>query len=88
MQTNFVTEMVDDIFDSEGDVEIGNLSFSRSQIVKELDPIAYRMAVNEYIDFMIDYLDPESDTDEIERLEQCYIWPVYWSTLVLRLTIR
>jgi len=73
MKTNFVTEMVDDIFDSEGDVEIGNLSFSRSQIVKELDPIAYREAVNDYIDSMIEDLDPEDDLIEIERLENCYI---------------
>ena len=73
METNFVTEMVDDIFDSEGDVEIGNLSFSRSQIVKELDPIAYREAVNDYIDSMIEDLDPEDDLIEIERLENCYI---------------
>ena len=65
--------MVDDIFDSEGDVEIGNLSFSRSQIVKELDPIAYREAVNDYIDSMIEDLDPEDDLIEIERLENCYI---------------
>ena len=73
MQTNFVTEMVDDIFDSEGDVEIGNLSFNRSQILRELDPIAYREAVNDYIDSMIEDLDPEDDLIEIERLENCYI---------------
>jgi len=73
METNFVTEMVDDIFDSEGDVEIGNLSFNRSQILRELDPIAYREAVNDYIDSMIEDLDPEDDLIEIERLENCYI---------------
>ena len=73
MDTNFVTEMVDDIFDSEGDVEIGNLSFNRSQILKQLDPTAYREEVNNYIDSMIEDLDPESDVDEIERLENCYI---------------
>lgn len=73
MNTNFVTEMVDDNFDSEGDVEIGNLSFNRSQILKQLDPAAYREAVNDFIDFMIEDLDPESDIDEIDRLENCYI---------------
>ena len=82
METNFVTEMVDDIFDSEGDVEIGNLSFNRSQILRELDPIAYREAVNDYIDSMIEDLDPEDDLIEIERLENCYIWPDNWSTMV------
>jgi hypothetical protein len=73
MQTNFVTEMVDDIFDSEGDVEIGNPSFTRSQIVKELDPISYRRTVNDYISSMIEDLDPELDAEKIERLEDCYI---------------
>jgi polyhydroxyalkanoate synthesis regulator phasin len=40
-------EMVDELLDSEGDVVIGNLTFSRSQIVKELDPIAYREMLND-----------------------------------------
>ena len=51
---------------------IGNLSFSRSQIVKRLDPIAYDMMVNDIIDsrieeleYDIDRLDPELDADEI-----------------------
>lgn len=73
METNFVTEMVDDLLDSEGDIEIGNLTFARSAIVRELDPIAYRITVNEYIDSMLEDLDPEDDAEEIERLEECYI---------------
>ena len=76
-----IEEMVDDALDCDGEVEIGSLTFSRSQIVRELDPIAYRMMLTDYADSMIqdlqydlDRLDPEVDADEIadiqERIEQ------------------
>ena len=76
-----IEEMVDDALDCDGEVEIGSLTFSRSQIVRELDPIAYRMMLTDYADSMIqdlqydlDRLDPEVDADEIadiqERIEE------------------
>ena len=76
-----IEEMLDDALDCDGEVEIGSLSFSRSQIVRELDPIAYRMMLTDYADSMIqdlqydlDRLDPEVDADEIadiqERIEE------------------
>lgn len=80
MANDFVTEMVDELLDSEGEVMIGNLSFSRSEIVKRLDPIAYREIVLDYVnveienlEYELDRLDPEVDADEIadirERIE-------------------
>jgi hypothetical protein len=58
-------------------VRIGNLLFSRSEIVKRLDPTAYRIMVNEIIDsqiedleYEIDHLDPELDADEIADLHE------------------
>ena len=76
-----IEEMLDDALDCDGEVEIGSLTFSRSQIVRELDPIAYRMMLTDYADSMIqdlqydlDRLDPEVDADEIadiqERIEE------------------
>jgi hypothetical protein len=73
-------EMVDELLDMEGDVVIGNLTFSRSYIVKRLDPIAYREICNDVVSSQIedlqydlDRLDPEVDADEIvdikERIE-------------------
>jgi len=67
--------------DSEGEVRIGNLLFSRSEIVKTLDPIAYREMVLdcanaeiENLMYDLDRLDPEVDADEIadirERIEE------------------
>lgn len=80
MSYDFVTEMVDELLDSEGDVVIGNLTFSRSEIVKRLDPVAYREMVLdcanaeiENLQYDLDRLDPELDADEIadirERIE-------------------
>ena len=69
---NEILEMVDDLLDSDGEVVIGNLIFSRSDIVRKLDPTAYRIMVLEVVDSLIedlqydlDRLDPEVDADEI-----------------------
>ena len=77
MRNSDILEMVDDLLDSEGEVRIGNLTFSRSQIVKELDPIAYREMVSDIVDAQIsdleydlDRLDPEVDADEIEDIKE------------------
>jgi hypothetical protein len=77
MQYSDITEMVDDLLDSEGDVVIGNLTFSRSEIVKRLDPIAYREICNDVVSSQIedlqydlDRLDPELDADEIADIKE------------------
>ena len=75
MRNEAIIEMVDEMIDCDGDVIIGNLTFSRSEIVKRLDPIAYRMMVNEIIDsqiedlqYDIDRMDPELDADDIAEI--------------------
>jgi len=67
-----ILDMVDELLDSEGEVTICNLSFSRSYVLKQLDPTAYRMMVNDIIDsriedleYDIQHLDEELDADEI-----------------------
>ena len=75
-----IQEMVDEQFDIEGPIEIGNLTFSRSYIVRKLDPTAYRQAMVDVADCLIEdlqydleQLDPEIDAEEIadskERIE-------------------
>ena len=71
-----IEEMVDEIFDAEGDIRIGNLTFSRSAIVREMDPTAYREAVADLVDshiedlrYDLERLDPEVDDEEIEDLK-------------------
>ena len=66
-----IEDMVDSIFDAEGDVKIGNLTFSRSYIVSKLDPIAYREAVADMADSLLsdlrDELDGTDDEEERDR---------------------
>ena len=71
-----IQEMVDEALDSEGDVVIGGLHFARSAIVRELDPVAYRIMCVEFADNLIsdlqdelESLDPEVDAEEIEDLQ-------------------
>lgn len=77
MRNSDILEMVDDLLDSDGEVRIGNLLFSRSEIVKRCDPTAYRIMVNEIVDSQIedlqydlDRLDPEVDADEIDDIKE------------------
>ena len=72
-----ILDMVDEILDSEGEVTVGNLIFYRSDIVKRLDPTAYRIMVREIVDSQIEDLqydlnrmDPEVDADEVEFLKE------------------
>lgn len=58
-------EMVDEMLDAEGDVTIGAyLTFSRSAILKEMDPTAYEMEISSMADALISDLQ-----DELEYLK-------------------
>ena len=74
MRNEAIIEMIDEMLDCEGDVVIGNLTFSRSEIVKRLDPIAYReMAlniVNSHIEDLQYDLERSDDPDEIETIKE------------------
>jgi hypothetical protein len=74
MRNEAIIEMIDEMLDCEGDVVIGNLTFSRSQIVKRLDPVAYReMAldiVNSQIEDLQYDLERSDDEDEIEAIKE------------------
>ena len=74
-------KMVDELLDSEDEVVVAGIRFSRSAILREMDPIAYRQVVLEMADNLIadlqyelESLDPEVDADEItdiqDRIEQ------------------
>ena len=53
------------MLDEQGYVRIGSLTFSPSEIVRELDETAYRCGLNDYIDS----LDVKDDSD-YQRLEE------------------
>ena len=80
MRNDEILEMVDEMIDCDGPVIIGNLTFYRSDIVRRLDPVAYReMVCNitnsmiEDLEYDLERLDPEVDAEEIadirERIE-------------------
>jgi len=78
MRHSDIIEMVNDLLDEQGEVTIGNLTFYPSdipfypsQILRECDPTAYRITVNEYIDNMIQDLeyDLERTDDEDEQVD-------------------
>lgn len=71
-----IQEMVDEMLDQEGDIRIGGVYFVRSQVMKEMDPTAYRQLVLDLADARItdlqdelDCLDPELDADEMAEIQ-------------------
>jgi len=74
MRNEMIIEMIDEMLDCEGDVIIGNLTFSRSQIVKRLDPVAYREIALEIVNSQIEDLqydlERSDDEDEIEAIKE------------------
>ena len=67
-QRDDILEMVDEMLDMDGPVMIGSLEFSKSEILKRLDPIAYREVCLDYINSHIEDLqyDLERSDDEEE----------------------
>jgi hypothetical protein len=63
-----ILEMVDEMLDMDGPVMIGSLEFSKSEILKRMDPVAYREACLDYINCHIEDLqyDLERSDDEEE----------------------
>src|SRR5699024_622101 len=49
--------------DIDGDVNVAGMTFGASDVVKELDPIAYRVGLSDFHNFMIE------DGEIIEELE-------------------
>ena len=73
---SMVYDLVDELLDMDGDVIIAGNVFSRSDILKSLDPTGYREVVldtvNAHIEDLqddLDRLDPELDADEVEEIK-------------------
>jgi len=73
---DMIEEMVDELLDMDGTIEIAGSVFSRSAILRELDPTAYRMLCNDTADALIsdlkselDYLGEDGDFDEVQDLK-------------------
>jgi hypothetical protein len=73
---DMIEDMVDELLDMDGTIEIAGSVFSRSAILRELDPTAYRILCVDTADALIedlrddlDRLDPVEDFDEVEDLK-------------------
>ena len=73
---SMVYDLVNELLDMDGDVIIAGNVFTRSDILKSLDPTAYREVlldtVNAHIEdlqYDLDRLDPVEDFDEVEELK-------------------
>lgn len=47
-------ELYDEYIDEFGDVAVGDIQFSSSRVLKELDPIAYNVGFRDYLDILIE----------------------------------
>lgn len=47
-------EMYDNFLDEMGTVEISNLKYNASRVLKELDPTAYNCGFTDYVDSLLD----------------------------------
>jgi septal ring factor EnvC (AmiA/AmiB activator) len=61
-------EQYEQALDESGDVHIGSLTYSASQVLKEVDPTAYRCGLNDYVD-SIDKEDDPKYQELVEKLE-------------------
>jgi hypothetical protein len=59
-------DQFDALLDEQGDIQIGNLSYRPSLVLREVDPIAYRAGLLDYVGM----LDNEDDPKYHELLEQ------------------
>jgi hypothetical protein len=47
-------DMYNDLLDSEGSVKVGYLTFSASEVLETMDPIAYDVGFDDYVDSLTD----------------------------------
>jgi hypothetical protein len=74
---SMIEEAVDELLDCDGQViTVAGITFLPSEILKKMDPIAYGIAIDEFIDSQIEdlqydleRLNEETDAEEIEDLK-------------------
>jgi hypothetical protein len=62
-------ERFDEMLDESGPVIVGGIEFSPSAILKEMDPIAYDVGFNDYMDSMDIDTDELSDSDYDDSMD-------------------
>jgi len=62
-------EQYDDFLNDNGEVDILGMKFDPARVLKELDPIAYRVGLNDYVDGL-DVEDDPKYQELVEELEE------------------
>lgn len=62
---DYVTQFDESLDESVPEIEIGSLTYSPSHVLKNVDPVAYRCSLNDFVDS----LDVE-DSDEYKALQE------------------
>ena len=57
-----IEDQFDELLDEQGDIRIGTLTYSPSQVLKAVDPIAYRVGLSDFESFQ------EEDEDLVETV--------------------
>ena len=62
-------ELYDEMLSEEGPVRIGGLEYDPARVLREMDPIAYRCGLLDFVDGM-ELEDSEEYREMVERLEE------------------
>lgn len=65
---DYACELYDDYLDEQGDVDVCGLKYSPSEVLKEVDPTAYRCGYDDFCD-LFDIEEIEEDEEEEEEDE-------------------
>lgn len=66
-------EQYDEMLDEQGDIHIGSLTYSPSQVLKEVDPIAYRCGFSDVQEYETRYVCPicEEEHEDFDEAKFC-----------------
>ena len=67
---DYACELYDDYLDEQGEINICGLTYSPSEVLKEVDPIAYRCGYNDFCDSFYDEIEEEEEEEEEEEYEE------------------
>ena len=58
-------EMYNEMLDEQGTIKIGNLEYNPSYILKKVDPVAYRVGFNDFLDaYEIEIIDEDEEIND------------------------
>ena len=58
-----IRDLFNESLDEQGEIKIGNLTYSPSWVLEQVDSTAYRIGVSEYEDMLLEDFEYEEDED-------------------------